>query len=535
MKKVILLSILLFYVCLPTVAISKEMPEKIAIVPFTIYAPSDVHYLKEGIYSMLATRLGWENKIEVMEKNIVKKAAIKEKIKSIPTGHQAKGLSKRLNADYILYGTVTISDKEASIDARLLDIRNDVIKTFFKQCSSLSEIILKINEVAEEINEKVFGREIKLAGLSHSGKTSVPKAPSLKDSISGRLQMSTTKLISQRWYSHQLQLEASGLDIGDVDGDGQKELIIIDKHNLWVYRFMDERLFMVKKKEVPSTYVLVAVDLYDLDKDGKDEILLSCIQGRLVASMVLSWCKGRLITIAQDIPWYLRVMRLAHGRRVVLGQKGGVEQPLGLSEQPLKPGIFRLAWGETGFDTIEEVCSFDNVTIYNCLFADLNRDGVEDILVLDDENYLVLYTKTGGKKWKSTERYYGSFYCTEGKSIDNHAINPLGSIYIPGRMLLLEKSPLEVIVYQNYTRFAHASRKFKSFSSEVQILTWTGLKMDIKWRLPKLRGFITYYQIGDINNNGSPDLVLSLVRNRRTAMLSGSTIIVTYELGIKGK
>lgn len=531
MKKGILLSVLLFCVCLPTVAVSKEAPKKIAIVPFTIYAPSDAHYLREGIYTMLAARLSWENKIEVMEKDIVKKAALQEKIKSIPTEHQAKGLSKKLNADYILYGSVTISDEEASIDAsinaRLLDIRNNVSKTFFKQCSRLGEIILKINELAEEINEKVFGHEIKLAGstskpASQLGKISLPNVPPLKNPASGQPQVLTTRQLSRRWYSHQLQLETRGLDIGDVDGDGQKEVIIIDKHNLWVYRFIDKRLLLVKKKELSSSYLLMAVDLYDLDKDGKDEILLSCIREKLVASMVLSWCKGKFVTIAQDIPWYLRVMHLAHVGKVILGQKGGIEKPF-------NPGIFRLAWSERGFDVIERVCSFKDVGIYNCLFADLNRDQVEDILVLDHENYLVLYAKTGGKEWKSKERYYGSFYCVEGKSMDNHVINPSSSIYIPGRMLLLnpeKKSPLEVVVHQN-----HGLKNF--ISSELKILSWTGDELEIKWQSSKLHGFITDCQIGDINNDGNPELVFSLVRPTRSmSSIKAGTTIVAYNLGI---
>lgn len=531
MKKGILLSVLLFCVCLPTVAVSKETPKKIAIVPFTIYAPSNTHYLKEGIYTMLAARLIWENKIEVMEKDIVKKAALQEKIKSIPTEHQAKELSKKLNADYILYGSVTISDKEtsidASIDARLLDIRNDVSKTFFKQCDSPGKIILKINELTEEINEKVFGHEIKQAGstskpASQPGKISVPNVPPLKNSASGPPQVPTTRQLSRLWYSHQLQLETRGLDIGDVDGDGQKELIIIDKHNLWVYRFTDGRLLMVKKKELSSSYLLMAVDLYDLDKDGKDEILLSCIQGKLVASMVLSWCKGKFVTIAQDIPWYLRVMRLAHGGKVILGQKGG-------EDLPFKPGIFRLAWSERGFDVIERVCSFKDVGIYNCLFADLNRDQVEDILVLNHENYLVLYAKTGGKEWKSTERYYGSFSCVEEKSMDNHVINPLGSIYIPGRMLLLDpekKSPLEVVAHQN--------NGLKNFiSSELKILSWTGDELGTKWQSSKLYGFITDCQIGDIDNDGKSELVFSLVRpTKNMSSIKAGTTIVAYNLGI---
>ena len=51
-----------------------ETAKKVAILPFEINAPKDLSYLREGIMDMLASRISWEGKVEVIEEQLVKEA-----------------------------------------------------------------------------------------------------------------------------------------------------------------------------------------------------------------------------------------------------------------------------------------------------------------------------------------------------------------------------------------------------------------------------------------------------------------------------
>jgi hypothetical protein len=45
-----------------TVAMA-EPQATVAILPFTMHTPSDLHYLQDGIHDMLASRLAWQGKV----------------------------------------------------------------------------------------------------------------------------------------------------------------------------------------------------------------------------------------------------------------------------------------------------------------------------------------------------------------------------------------------------------------------------------------------------------------------------------------
>jgi len=505
-------------------------PQKIAIIPFVLYAPPQFNYLKGGVYSMLVTRLSWQDKVEVIEKTVVEKAIKKIGIKEIPSQEQAQRLGEILNTDYVLYGSVTTLGQGASIDAKFLDVAQRKVYPFFEQCANAIEIILKVNALAADINRKVFGREI--ATVSPPAPAQRPAVVSVPTPLAGYAPQTSIMQPEQRlrkWYSHPLPLEARGISIGDVDSDGKNELILIDNNTIWIYRYLKGQLVLVKKKETSKSHLFVAVDLYDVNNDGKEELLVSNVQRRAVRSIVYTWQHGRLVPLAKDVPWYFRVQIKPNGKKVLLGQKGG-------QETPFAQGVFRLSWNGKEFEAIDRVCSLKEARIYNLLFGDLTGDGVENILMLDEEDYLVLMTKVGSKEWKSTEHYYGSFFYVEGQAIEPDTYNPrLERIYIPGRMLLTDldkQSPFEAIVYQNHSRFGRILRDYKNFSSgEIKILGWDGLGMKVRWSSPKIHGCITDCFMGDLDNDGNLELVFTTLRRHRAVIFTkGRTTIVAYDL-----
>ena len=55
-----------------------EVAKTVAVLPFQINAAEDYSYLKSGILDMLASRLSWEGKVNVIEKPMLpKNSAVK--------------------------------------------------------------------------------------------------------------------------------------------------------------------------------------------------------------------------------------------------------------------------------------------------------------------------------------------------------------------------------------------------------------------------------------------------------------------------
>ncbi len=134
-----------------------EQVQKVAILPFQMNAPEDLNYLKEGIMDMLASRLAWEGKVEVTEKQVVKDGL---------AGHHgplnesaARELGSKLGVDYVLFGSLTVFGESVSIDAKMVGLKEDNPPvTVYAQTKGLSEVIPRINDFAQEINNKIFGR-----------------------------------------------------------------------------------------------------------------------------------------------------------------------------------------------------------------------------------------------------------------------------------------------------------------------------------------------------------------------------------------
>ncbi|BBO84433.1 hypothetical protein [Desulfosarcina ovata] len=155
---------LLLFLTLPLMLLIGESaasaaPARVAILPFDIIAESDLSFLQEGVLDMLASRLSWQDNVEVINKNETR--AVAASVTDFEGESRALLVGGKLYADYVLYGSLTVFDDSVSIDAKMVDISGlQRPLPFFAVTPSMGEVIPKINAFATDINAKVFGREV---------------------------------------------------------------------------------------------------------------------------------------------------------------------------------------------------------------------------------------------------------------------------------------------------------------------------------------------------------------------------------------
>ena len=75
---------------------------------------------------------------------------------------------------------------------------------------------------------------------------------------------------------HEFDFELVDFDIGDINGDGKKEYVIIDRNRVMVYRHQGngqfKRLFQVQANKHANNFL--GVDVGDINKNGRDEIFV---------------------------------------------------------------------------------------------------------------------------------------------------------------------------------------------------------------------------------------------------------------------
>ena len=479
MKKIFSVGLILYLLFIFLIKIGEaQAQKKIAILPFCLYGPVEFNYLKEGIYNMFFVRLG-NNKIKVIGKEEIQKAMATLKINEMPTKAQVYQLGKRLKADYVLYGNITITDQETSIAIKLLNMAQNKVYSFSSQCAK-RQLLLRLTALVTKINDNIWGQQtqatIAQPLLSSETKTSSKPLPEVK--------------LTNKWYSYPFFFQAKGLTIGDINGDGDNELVLIDDNNIWIYHYVKGFLALLKKKEFPDNVFLVNIDSCDLDQSGKKALLITKMTKNLVTSEVYLWQDGKLKPLAKDIPWCLKVQTYPNGEKVILGQKDFY-----------KGNLFRLIWNGEGFNIDGKIHSLANVRVFDCLLVE-SGDNLQNLLCLDKQHHLIF-----NKRWKSHEYYDGLL------AFD-----------------LDKKPPWKVMAYQN-----HSQKEQGGFcQGQFKLLSWDKMGMRVVWSSPKITGCITDCCIGDFDNDGHKELVFVIVRPilplGRQGPISKETIVIAYDL-----
>lgn len=131
---------------------------RVAIIPLKIDADSDLSFLRDGIQSMLVSRLSWNGRITVLA--TAEAAAVAGTGDRLLDETGARDLGARLGADYTVFGSLTVSGDDMCIDITVVAVNGKrPAQTFSRQSRQMDDAIPQINLLAEEINKRVFGRE----------------------------------------------------------------------------------------------------------------------------------------------------------------------------------------------------------------------------------------------------------------------------------------------------------------------------------------------------------------------------------------
>ncbi len=63
-------------------------------------------------------------------------------------------------------------------------------------------------------------------------------------------------------------------------------------------------------------------------------------------------------------------------------------------------------------------------------------------------------------------------------------------------------------------------------------LSWNGLSLNANWESQKLNGTLSDYQIKDLDNDGRPDLVVAMIKQRGASFWDAKSMVVSYRLAM---
>ena len=556
MKKSLLihrtLTIGIFLLCIaawPAQAMAAE-PQRVAVLPFKMNAEKDLSFLRNGIFDMLSSRLSDPGKVQVLSRTEVEKA-VAEETGSAETGPideaAARKIGGKLNADYVLYGSLTMFGNSLSIDAKMLDVAGTQPPvTVFSQSSDMSGVIPEIDQFASEINTKVFDRQAQAAAPA-----AVPAAPrtgTQPDSrahpekllqggaiVGGDAQVSPfivrkDQLLQSAsfWKSPNYNYYITGVAVGDVDGDGQMETVIVSPDDIYIYRFQNDRFVQIQRlKKIEDRYN-IAVDVADINGNGQAEIFVTALNRykNAVHSYVEEYDGTDYAVIAKDEPWFFRVTDTPVRGEVLLGQQSRLWKPYG-------GDIFEMQWDGSAYVPQSEIKTPSGINVLGVALGNVLNDGAETLVAFNSSSNIEIITPVGDRLWKGNDKYGGSVQYYSGEKDDKgQQENP---IYLPMRILVRNRpqdtGKSQVIAVNNHEVMNMRWNRRDFTEGKIEALSWEAVSLDTDWSTRKMTRFISDIQIADIDNDGSDELLASLIIKAGEIILtSAKSTLIAYEL-----
>ena len=246
------------------------------------------------------------------------------------------------------------------------------------------------------------------------------------------------------WRSESLGSEAVGIAIGDVVGDGKKEVVVAFRDHVEVFRWNGQKLESQASFKSRSYSNYLAIDTGDMDGSGHDKIFASLFVEAVkrTRTIVLDYSSGTLHEVGR-FDGFVRAFDHPDGKRELIWQDTSLSHELRI--KPPAP-LTKTAKGFREGSPMKLKLSLNDEQLFGFAWGDWDGDGSEDFAFLQNgERLRILFKDT---KWSSGEVYGGT---NADFAWENEQ---MGSIY--PRLQSLKTSSGKCSCWSRIIFFAHA-------------------------------------------------------------------------------
>ena len=593
------LTILLF--CMNQQVSYAQVPIKVAILPVNIHAPEKMDYLQRGLMDILESHIGGKEGIDILDRNLVAKTF--DEFKKDLNETTARSLAQDLGADYLVAGSVTFFGTGGSIDFEVF-AKNPSKATFttYKIIKDKNNLLPEFSLLADEISAKAFAARPQPVGAapepqarqpeagmvapaptpktaplqqqaqpqpspaptSAEPSAAQPKEASIRQELIEEnpppIETRPEKVVGtvlapqpEPWKSQKLSYAVFSMDVGDIFGDGSKELVTMSRDKIFVYRYKPEGLEQLTVYRGAKNDRFLWVSVADLNRNGRDEIFVASEKTdkefeTKISSFVLEWDGEKFSVLLKEPSYYFRVVRLPGEPSTLLGQKS-------TKDGDFLPEIHSLVWKNNSLIPAGVIKLPESADIYNSRRGDITDSGKSETILIDPKRYLVLTDSRGRTFWRSTESYGATENFVEMEIPARDIPQPIDDLkgdayrfapirnkpegvkyhYLPSPLLLTDLNGdkrLEVIVNHNLAGFDQLTGGREYSKGEILSLTWGGSSMLENWKTGEIEGDISSLHVGDLNGDGIEELIVATTESGGIRSLWGgkSSVILRYEL-----
>ncbi len=271
--------------------------------------------------------------------------------------------------------------------------------------------------------------------------------------------------------SFRLARSVNRVATGNFDGKSQNQILVASNSEISLYT-LDVDLKLKSNYEIPVGGDILWFDTGDIDKDGKDEIVITVKNNDRVLSSIIKWSEGAFKEISRLNDVFLRIL------------DGNLIAQAYSSSYGFDGDIFYILPKKTGYQKLHTFKLPVKANIYDFYVFD------NAVFKWEDNGSLAVYNNQGIPVWRSRETFgIGQQYekktgiatLTLGKWKIQSRIKPLSN-----GVVVIEKKPLLGFVNASVLGYR---------SSKLQLLQWTGIGVEQNDITEEMAGEILDYAI----------------------------------------
>jgi len=513
-----------------------DRPARIAVIPFTINGPAEYDYLRSGSWDMLSTRLAVPEKTTVVDRNQVD-AALADIAPPIGP-EKVRQVAQALEADFVLFGSLTMLGNNISTDSRLYDANAGKISLIFNRTGSdPGSVIEHLDALGAEIKGQVFGLETAVAA-SQTPQVSQPAVPPSRQHPDklitgpqagagvgvGIIQVEKRPPPMAASRSRRFTAKIVGVAAADMDGDGIIETAFVSEKNVEVYRMAEGVFERLGRVELEGRRP-VGIDAVDADGNGKAEIFVTALdrQGQSLDSMVLEWDGNTFAVTAEKQKWYFRAIRLPDRGKVLIGQERG-------ARALFSGGVYELTASGSRYTAGIPLPLPVGVNIYGFDYGDVFNDGRNLLAAYTAKDKIRIYNDAGVELYTSEETYGGNPAYLEHiqyiKQGGNPNLDPRAPprTYLPQRLFVTDlegDGKTEIVTPVNEELAGRIMERLRIFDKgRLECLAWSGSGLFTRWKTHAFSGYVSDIALDDFDADGKPEIVIAVVAESGSLVLT---------------
>ncbi|MHB1013127.1 MAG: FG-GAP repeat domain-containing protein [Desulfobacteria bacterium] len=415
------------------------VPRRIAIAPFEVLTKEDIGSTVSVLPRLLASRL---------------MALAGADVVLLPAGAPPEEKAREAKVPLLLRGTVSKLGKGYSIDASVTELETGKpAGAFFVAAATEDDIIAQMGILSGEIAAQLFGVQGASRAVASPASVAAPSpggtqaiavapvvvapgpvpalaaspAPAVPSPVPVPAPAPPTQAggwvpssLMQVGQSDQIVDEIYGVVAGDVDMEGNGEVVAFGRNSIYVYRVKGSEILPYTRITRGISHHFLNVEAVDLDGDGKKDLVVTDRNAENLSSFVLLRKGDGFVEIPGSIPYHLVVLRDWNGRIVIAGQRRGVSEPFQGKIHSMKWNGKTLVEGEA-LPLDVSILPLSSGGVYSLSPALLGTEW--QWLYVDVEDHLRILGPTGKSAYRSKELFgaaadgfeYGEVMQLEGR------------------------------------------------------------------------------------------------------------------------